>query len=453
MTVQTLARFTARKMLPGTLRSKMRSILARLRRPAMERWLKEQRPEIYRRLTSSEVPPDLQSMILSSLAGDDYRRLPVWETGPKSVETDVLVVASQFSPDMVKDVVALRSERPGLHCTLLMGPLWWGQKHFSDKYFDEILNYGGGGAVEIIEHLDRISAKTTIVRGGRTFLDAVAGLFSPGRLVFRAEEWQCAIPGYDPESEPHVVETFLAGKADGIYHYWGPDATLAIRKLMNVTREIREIAPACVDELSPGETLPKLSEADGDPHVVFPADLTLIDGEPEHLANWQALCAQGIHVHYYPPRPGWRDQVRAKPYVKFEDESEYFHIEETVDFEQALLEFTQYDWAYDHMSVQRCHTNLGFEEVGPNLIYTFVQAELPMIIASDRPLSMVNRMVHQFDTGLAVSTAELGTLRPRMEAALDEPMKLNLRRRRVFFAFDRPGLALLVLPNLKRMGG
>jgi hypothetical protein len=62
-------------------------------------------------------------------------------------------------------------------------------------------------------------------------------------------------------------------------------------------------------------------------------------------------------------------------------------------------------------------------------------------------------MVHQFDTGLAVSTAELGTLRPRMEAALDEPMKLNLRRRRVFFAFDRPGLALLVLPNLKRMGG
>jgi hypothetical protein len=34
MTVLNLARLTARKIMPGTLRSKLRSIVARLRRPA-----------------------------------------------------------------------------------------------------------------------------------------------------------------------------------------------------------------------------------------------------------------------------------------------------------------------------------------------------------------------------------------------------------------------------------
>ena len=93
----------------------------------MERWLRSERPEIYRRLTASDVPAQLRATILLSLAGDDYRRLPVWGERPKTVETDVLVVTPQFSPDMIKDIIALRSQRSGLNCTLLFGSQWWGQ--------------------------------------------------------------------------------------------------------------------------------------------------------------------------------------------------------------------------------------------------------------------------------------------------------------------------------------
>ncbi len=181
--------------------------------------------------------------------------------------------------------------------------------------------------------------------------------------------------------------------------------------------------------------------------MVYPGDVILIDGCPEHLANWRVLCAQGIHIHYHPPRPGWRATRRAKPYVQFERQNKYFHIEETLDFEQALVKFSQYDWAYGHWSPARCRTNPGFESVAANLIFTFVQAELPMIIAAGRGLSAIDRLVDQFGTGLAVSTAELASLKPRMEFALDEQMNTNLKRRREYFTFDRSSLASLILPN------
>jgi hypothetical protein len=413
----------------------------------MERWLRSERPEIYRRLIASEVPASLREKILMSLAGDDYRRLPVWSERLETVQTDVLIITPQFSPDMLKDVLALRSQRPNIHCTLLMGPMWWGQAELTEKYFDEIIEYGDEGIVGIIEQLSRISARSTIVRGARTHLDAVAALFCSGRLVFRADEWTCAIPGYDPESESAVVETFLSGKAAGLYHYWGADANAVIRQTMDVPGEIKDISPACVDEMGPNEHLSKLSADDGEPHAVFPADLTLINGEPEHLANWRVMCAQGIHIHYHPPRPEWASTSPAIPYVEFERESEYFHIEETLDFEQALVTFTRYDWAYDHISAPRCQVNPGFESVAPNLVFTFVQADLPMIIATNRNLNIMNRLVDQFGTGLTVSTADLATVRPRMEAALDEAMHENLKKRRAFFTFDRPALASLVLPT------
>ena len=214
---------------------------------------------------------------------------------------------------------------------------------------------------------------------------------------------------------------------------------------MDISGEIKEISPACVDELGPNQPLPKLSASDGEPHVVFPGDMILIDGEPEHLANWRVMCAQGIHVHYHPPRPDWVSTSRSKPYWEFERESDYFHIEETLDFEQALSTFTRYDWAYDHMSASRCHVNAGFEEVGPNLIFTFVQTELPLIIAADRDLRMVERMVDQFETGLIVSTADLATLRPRMDEALDDGMDVRLKKRREYFTFDREALSAIFL--------
>ena len=116
-----LMRRVARRVLPGTVRDGMNRARARLRMPGMVHWLQEQRPEIYRRLTAPGVPLQLRDALLLSLASDDYRRLPRWGTRPKTVETDVLVIAAQHSPDMVKDVIALRSQRPGLHCTLLFG--------------------------------------------------------------------------------------------------------------------------------------------------------------------------------------------------------------------------------------------------------------------------------------------------------------------------------------------
>jgi hypothetical protein len=437
----------ARRILPTSVRPRIRLTIARLRRPIMERWLKKQRPELYQRLTNANLPESLYETIMLALASDDYRQLPIWSERPEFVTTDLLMITPQFSPDLLKDVIVLRSQLPDLHSTLLMGPMWWGQENVTAKHFDEIINYGNDGAVKLINYLHGISARSTIIRGGRTYLDAIAAIFSPGRLIFRAEEWMCAIPGYDPDSESAIIEKYLASTTDGMYHYWGAEAATALRKIMPIPGEIRDIPPACVEELGPKEFLPKLSTTDGEPHVVFPADMILIDGLPEHLDNWRKMTDQGIHIHYHPPRPGWAKTIRAQPYVQLQLESSYFHIEETLDFEQALNFFTRYDWAYLHMSAPRCNVNPGFEDVAPNLIYTFVQSELPMIIAQNRGLNSITNMVEEFDTGVALQTSELATVRPRLEKALGKTMAKNLKDRREHFTFDRTGLTSLVFPH------
>jgi hypothetical protein len=413
----------------------------------MVRWLRTNRPEIYRRLTSSDVPVELQEIMLNALSVDDYRRLPVWDKHAKTVQTDVLVITPQFSPDMIKDVIALRSQRPGIHCTLLMGPMWWGQRELTTKYFDEIIEYGNEGIVGIIERLNVISARSTIIRGARTYLDVVAKLFCPGRLIFRAEELTCAIPGYDPQSESFICERYLFEHASASYHYWGDEATNSLRDLMDIRGQIENIRSACVEELGPHQNLPKLSATDGAMHAVFAGDVIIIDGEPEHLDKWQQMCTQGVHVHYYNPRPGWQRSKQAVPYLALNKQTPFFHIEKAVDFERALVEFTQYDWAYGHFERIRCETNPGFNNVAGNLIYTFIQARLPLIISPIAGSPFISRIVDEFDAGLSIDIVEFSTIDTRLKDALTEDLPERLQRLNDAMSFKRKSLADLVLPT------
>jgi len=415
----------------------------------MERWLRNQRPEIYRRLTTPDIPSVLREAFFTSLAKDDYRKLRDFATSPKSIETDLLIVTPQFSPDMIKDVIAIRSQRPGLHITLVMGPQWWGGRELAERVFDEIVEYGDGAGVALINILSTISSPTTIIRGARLYLDAVAALFSPGKMIFRSEEFNCAIPGYDPGSEVSLVERYLVEHASSIYHYWGDEGSEKIKSLMNVSGEIEDIPPACIEELGPHEILPKLSATDGAMHMVFAGDVVRIDGQPEHLDKWTILGDQGIHVHYYNPTPGWQTSRRAAPYLELASSSKFFHVEQTVAFERLLVDLTQYDWAYLHVAPKRSLFNPGFENVASNLSFTFIQAELPVFTRANSEITFLNRVVDEFGAGLAVDTLELPDVRSKMQAALKDDMPDRLAKLKKAMAFKREMLAELVIPTGK----
>jgi hypothetical protein len=442
-----LLRRWARTVLPTSLRTRIRNTRARLRRPAMELWLKEHRPEIYRRITTSDLPVQLREAIFTSLAGDDYRRLPVWGARPNKFETDVLIVTPQFSPDMIKDVIALRSQRPGLHCTLLFGSQWLGQKHIAEREFDEIIEYGDAGIVKIIDVLNTASARTTIIRGARSHMDVVMELFSPGRIIFRSEEFNCSNPGYDPQSDAALAERHIIENVDGIYHVWGDEASETIRGMMKANGPIENIPSSMIDELGPHKHLPKLSATDGAMHMVFAGDTVEIDGEPEHIDKWKLLCSQGIHVHYYNPVPTWITLQRAEPYLELEKQTPLFHVEKTVDFEQALVDLTQYDWAYGHFVPVRCALNPGFEHIASNLMLTMVQAELPMMIRPNARLLFLDWIIDEHAVGFKIETDDLSTAEAKLRAGLTDEMPENFRRLKQELAFKREVLADLVLPS------
>jgi hypothetical protein len=415
----------------------------------MERWLRNQRPDIYRRLTGSDIPSVLQEAFFKSLAKDDYRKLRDFDASPKSIETDLLIVTPQFSPDMIKDVIAIRSQRPELHITLVMGPQWWGGQELAERVFDEIVSYGNGAAVDLINVLSTITSPVTIIRGARLYLDVVAALFSPGRMIFRSEEFNCAMPGYDPDSEVSLAERYLVEHASSVYHYWGDEGSEAIKSLMNVSGQIEDIPPACIEELGPHEILPKLSATDGAMHMVFAGDVIRIDGRPEHLDKWTILTDQGIHIHYYNPTPSWRTSNRAAPYLELASQSKFFHVEQTVGFERLLVELTQYDWAYLHIPPKRSLFNPGFENVASNLFLTFIQAELPIFIRKNFEFTFLNRVVDGFGAGLAVETNDLADARSKMQAALKDDMPDRLAQLKKAMCFKRDILAELVIPTGK----
>lgn len=445
-----LLRRWARTVLPTSLRTRIRNTRARLRRPAMERWLRKHRPEIYQRITASGLPDLLSEAIFMSLAGDDYRRLPIWGAQQNKIETDVLVITPQFSPDMIKDVIALRSQRPNLHCTLLFGPEWLGQKHIAEREFDEIIEYGDAGIVKIIDLLSTANASTTIIRGARSHLDVVMELFCPGRIIFRSEEFNCSNPGYDPQGDAALAERHIIENADGIYHCWGDQASETIRGLMDVKGPIENIPSSMIDELGPHEYLPKLSATDGAMHMVFAGDTAKIPGEPEHIDKWKVLCSQGIHVHYYNPVPTWTTLKRAEPYLKLAKQTPFFHVEKTVDFEQALVELTQYDWAYGHFVPVRCALNPGFEHVASNLMLTMIQSELPMMIRPNARLTFLDWIIDEHAVGIKIETDDLSAAEAKLRAGLTDEMPNNFLRLKKALAFKREALTDLVLPSAEQ---
>jgi hypothetical protein len=218
---------------------------------------------------------------------------------------------------------------------------------------------------------------------------------------------------------------------------------------MNVKGPIENIPPAIVDELGPHERLPKLSASDGALHAVYAGDVIMIDGAPEHLENWRMICEQGIHVHYYCPRPEWRTLAAARPYLMLEKQNPFFHVEGTVDFERALVEFTQYDWAYYHFEPIRILMKPGFMNVTPNLLFTFVQSELPLMIRLNAGFVWADRMVEDFETGLAINTSDFSDIDSHLRAAMTGDLPERLRQRREAHTFKREALADLVLPAME----
>ena len=148
--------------------------------------------------------------------------------------------------------------------------------------------------------------------------------------------------------------------------------------------------------------------------------------------------------------PTWTTLKRAEPYLELAKQTPFFHVEKTVDFEQALVELTQYDWAYGHFVPVRCALNPGFEHVASNLMLTMIQSELPMMIRPNARLPFLDWIIDEHAAGIKIETNDLSAAEAKLRAGLTDEMPNNFLRLKKALAFKREALTDLVLPSAEQ---
>lgn len=418
-------------------------------------WLQSNAPEVYRRITRKEVPLPIQQHLLRHLASEPYRQLSKPNGRNHSLHTHLLYIAGGVTPDMIKDVIALRHCRSNLHCTLMA----FGLGHVSElaqRYFDRIVLCQNH--IDMIRRLLEFRADVCIVhhRGLTGSWTPLIRLFWDGRLIFRAYPLHARSPrGVMIQQKldndiNFVGEQYLLEHVDGIYHPYSDKAIDALRQEMNIRCSALTVRSECMLELGPFEHLKRLSEKDGEIHLVYAAGLSrrrngqlLGPSHSDHFEKWQTIVGQKLHLHVYVPqiithqnKDGFED------YFRLAARSPYFHIETPLSYDRLLVELTKYDWAFHHFDFDRYPLRAEFAYGGSNGFYTHIQAGNLLLCSPSQPLYA--EIVKRYGIGLVIQTDQWGQLRECLEKFDRRPLEGNLKKAQKELTFDDKALFHLV---------
>ena len=211
--------------------------------------------------------------------------------------------------------------------------------------------------------------------------------------------------------------------------------------------------------LSRGTILPKLSDADGEWHIVHATGVPEITPywTPEmgrdailNLAKCEQVVNQGIHLHVYATHFSRRAPGYA-PYVELERRSRYFHIEQQLEFDDLLTAMTQYDYAWKHWD----YTGIAiwpifYQHLTPNFL-AYIQSGLPFLM-SPAAVPLEVEMARKHGIGLFVPEDELSRAKEFLDGNKEDLPAMRRRvaeARKTAFNYDAKSLLKVVGPYLK----
>lgn len=120
----------------------------------------------------------------------------------------------------------------------------------------------------------------------------------------------------------------------------------------------------------------KLSETDGEVHIVYIGTLTSLMKENQYnlVDIFKSIAKGGMHIHIYPSKLSLRD----KTYKKIAKESKLIHYHGHLERKRLLTEITQYDfgWAgFNSNEKNRHHLDVAL----PNKVIEYVACGLPVL--------------------------------------------------------------------------
>ncbi len=391
-------------------------------------WLGAHDPDAFQRLMRPDLPEPVRAKVAQCLAASAYRQLGDPLPATRRIDTGVLFAAALTRPDVIKEIIALKRIKPDLHCTLMTVNLSTVDA-LARRWIDRIVLYRD--PVEFIRLMRTARADALILKlsGGMKDFFIPARLFFDGRLIHRPSGFITQMDGDFPWGDwPTAVgfegEKFLTEHAEGIYHFYSPPMIDRLRRDgMRITCPTETIYPSCVRELGPSKTLAKLSARDGEIHLVYCSGIGERGADPAKAGEvqlwdkWRAIVEQRVHVHFYSPVIAPHDR-RLIDYQQLAKDSPYFHMEQSLTYEELLAALTQYDAALHHMDFRKRANKPEALYHMTNTVWTYVQAGLPLIVSDAMP-AMVD-LVSRYGVGLIVPEDAIGSMR-RQLAGVDLP--------------------------------
>ena len=425
--------------------------------------LKNKSPETYRLLLEANLPERLFRTIVFRLAlVKTWKKFPVLQKPPE-LNTDVLFVSYSAHPDLVKMCIALKRSRPGIRCTLIASRHAHTQE-LCKKWFDEVIITGKGNDLVMLSALQHARAKVVVMRFREIVFHIMARLYCKAPLIYyppgfflssRSEDFLA-----DPElsmEEVFEADKYLLEHVQGVMHFLSNDIIDWFKKKgAKITYPAGPIYTACLAEQIPGQFLPKLSDQDGEWHLVHATGVETIFLDPRMgggaflpVEKCRVVTGQGIHLHVYgtyfdPKAPGYA------PYVELARQSKYFHIEKNMEFDKLQVELTKYDFAWKHWDERRIALRPeSRNHITPNF-YAYIQSGLPLLMSPEMPpLELKTALEHGL--GIVVDEDQLPNLKMILDGKKQEikaladliPDKANQQ-----FCYDLDGLLAVIGPFL-----
>jgi hypothetical protein len=422
-------------------------------------------PEDYQTLMCGHLPERLRQTILGRLAADEiWRCWPAAGSKPR-VSADVLFVSYRAHPDLLKQCIALKRKIPGIRCALV-AELPAHTQRLCRQWFDEVVVFGDWDEPRLLGYLRNADAKVVVLRYRSVLFNTLARLFRRGSLVYsppgfylssRSGDYSAHADPDLPFADVFEADKFLLEHVDGVIHFLSDAAFEWFRANgVNLRCPAATVHVACMPELEPRTQLPKLSENDGEWHIVHatgvpPVSWTSSMGRDAFLSleKCREVVSQGIHLHVYGTYFSRNDPGYA-PYVDLERRSPYFHIEKQLEFDDLLVAMTQYDYAWKHWDTSGIEIWPAHNEVVPPNFHAYIESGLPLLMSPMGYPAEV-RLAREQGVGLFVEEGDLPNLKQildRNKQNLAHMRKLVQAAKKTAFSYDTQSLLKVVGPYL-----
>ncbi|TSC59245.1 MAG: hypothetical protein Greene041619_81 [Candidatus Peregrinibacteria bacterium Greene0416_19] len=364
--------------------------------------------------------------------------------------TDIVYLGS-LKADAHKDLAALRQFGPRLRITvILFARSVPREQRFILQYADSIVSIGN--QAELVEFLLSVDARAVVMQGGDDVPALLNTCMYPGRLVWQVRDTTLRIPREYLENLLYERAKYIAERADAIVSFHDESGWRNIAGFVRFRSPPCCIPPMCVLSIGPRRCIPKLSDADGEAHLVYAGGAgsrggsrmgSVLFTHADFTDKFRVIAEQGIHLHLYSPHLK-RENEANRDYFELQRACRYFHIEPVLPFEELLIAITRYDWGITHVTWQPEFLIPGFDRAVQNGLTQHIQAGLPVIVS---PTAYGNAdLVMRTHRGLVVAEADMPRLKQILLQSADLPRQCSERPLEPELLYDVHGFGKAVLP-------